>query len=208
VPRLVPQHPENLWDAAAYALQPHARMSATTDRRRLLDKLMRELVRSEAQAVEHAPREARRIGETAPVQALRDVAAHALSMRSRFDQVIDGHALHAIRTGGIGATLATLRHLVTERIHDSERAYRAALLDLRHGVDVVRVMREIARLEELFALIRWCDDWLATRRTLVARVEAQLAWFADQAFLPQEAQTSTVTDDTDPNGPPAFLDSH
>ena len=182
-------------------------MSATTDRRRLLDKLLRELVRSEAQAVEHAPREARRIGETAPVQALRDVAAHALAMRPRFDQVLDGHALHAAR-GGIGATLATLRQLVTERIHDSERAYRAALLDLRHGVDVVRVVREIARLEELFALIRWCDDWLATRRTLVARVEAQLAWFADQAFLPQEPQPSAVTDDTDPNGPPSFLNSH
>src|SRR4029079_18329455 len=119
----------------------------------------------------------------------------------------EGHALHAAR-GGIGATLATLRQLVTERIHDSERAYRGALLDLRHGLDVVRVVREIARLEELFALIRWCDDWLATRRTLVARVETQLAWFADQAFLPQEPQTSAVTDDTDPDGPPSFLNSH
>lgn len=182
-------------------------MSANTDRRRLLDKLLRELVRSEAQAVEHAPREARRIGEAPPVQALRDVAAHALAMRPRFEQTLEGHALVATR-GGIGATLATLRQLVAERIHDSERAYRAALLDLRHGVDVVRVVREIARLDELFALIRWCDDWLATRRTLVARVEAQLAWFADQAFLPQSAQTADATDGTDPHGPPAFLDSH
>ena len=182
-------------------------MSATTDRRRLLDKLLRELVRSERQAVEHAPREARRIGEAPPVQALRDVAAHALSMRPRFDQTLDGHALVAAR-GGISATLSTLRQLVAERVNDSERAYRAALLDLRHGVDIVRVVREIARLEELFALIRWCDDWLATRRTLITRVEAQLAWFADQAFLPAQAQTGAMTDDDDPNGPPAFLDSH
>lgn len=182
-------------------------MTANTDRRRLLDKLLRELVRSEAHAVEHAPREARRIGEAPPVQALRDVAAHALAMRPRFEQTLEGHSLAAPR-GGIGATLASLRQLVTERIHDSERAYRSALLDLRHGVDVVRVVREIARLEELFALIRWCDDWLATRRTLVARVEAQLGWFADQAFLPQPLQTAAATDDTDPNGPPAFLDSH
>ena len=59
-----------------------------------------------------------------------------------------------------------------------------ALLDLRHGIDVVRVLREVARLDELFGLIRWCDDWLPARRALVARVEAQLAWFAGQPPLP------------------------
>src|SRR4051812_16770113 len=125
--------------AAALRREMHA--NATSDRRRLLDKLLRELVRSEAQAIEHAPREAKRIGETAPVQALRDVAAHALSMRPRFGQVLDGHSLAAGR-GGISATLSTLRQLVTDRIHDADRAYRAALLDLRHGLDVVRVLRE------------------------------------------------------------------
>ena len=185
-------------------------MNASSDRRRLLDKLLRELVRSEAQTVEHPPREARRIGETPPVQALRDVATHALAMRARFGQVLDGHALEAGR-GGISATLSTLRQLVTDRMHDAERAYRASLLDLRHGLDVVRVLREVARLEELFALIRWCDDWLAARRTLVARVEAQLAWFAEQPFvtvLPQAPQPSEDPRDTDPGAPPAVLDFH
>ena len=175
-----------------------------SERRRLLEKLLRELVRSEAQAIEHAPREAKHIDEATPVGALRDVAVHAISMRPRFMQVLDGHNLAASR-GGISATLSTLRHLVTDRIHDAERAYRAALLDLRHGVDVVRVMREVARLEELFALIRWCDDWLAARRTLVARVEAQLGWFADQPFLDQPpsqcapALESRTSDDDDPS---------
>jgi hypothetical protein len=55
---------------------------ALSDRRRLLDKLLRELVRSEAQAIEHAPREAKRIGETPPVQVLRDVATHAMDTLS------------------------------------------------------------------------------------------------------------------------------
>ena len=151
-----------------------------SERRRLLEKLLRELIRSEDQVMEHAPREAKRIGETPPVTALRDVAVHAVAMQPRFSYLLDGHALTTGR-GGITATLSTLRHLVTDRIHDAERAYRAALLDLRHGLDVVRVLREVAHLEELFALIRWCDDWLPARRTLVARVEAQLDWFADQA---------------------------
>jgi hypothetical protein len=179
-----------------------------SERRRLLEKLLRELVRSEEQAIEHAPREAKRIGETPPVSALRDIAVHALSMKPRFAQLLDGHSIAAGR-GGITATLSTLRHLVTDRIHDAERAYRAALLDLRHGVDVVRGLREVARLEELFALIRWCDDWLAARRTLVARVEAQLGWFADQAFLPAASSDDAPAADSTASGaedPSARLD--
>jgi hypothetical protein len=183
-----------------------------TERRRLLEKLLRELVRSEEQAIEHAPREAKRIGETPPVDALRDVAIHALKMRPRFQLTLEGHDIAACR-GGISATLSTLRHLVTDRIHDAERAYRAALLDLRHGVDVVRVLREVARLEELFALIRWSDDWLAARRTLVARVEAQLGWFAEQAFLapigsqdPSGDQSSVSATDSATDDPSAWFD--
>jgi len=148
-----------------------------SDRRRLLDKLLRELQRSETQAIEHPSREGRRLGETAPVLALREVALHAQQLRPRLVHALDGHALVP---GRVSATFSTLRQLVVGRVYDAERSFRGALLDLRHGVDVVRVLRDVARLEELFALIRWCDDWLAARRTLVARVEAQLAWFAEQ----------------------------
>src|SRR3989442_579354 len=118
---------------------------APSDRQRLLDKLVRELVRSELQAVEHPAREARRIGESAPVVALRDVALHAMQLRPRLHQVLTAQGLlHG--TGGLGATLTTLRYLVVDRVHDPERAFRAALLDLRHGLDVVRVLREVSRL--------------------------------------------------------------
>jgi len=171
----------------------HERASrGSSERRRLLDKLLRELQRSELQALEHAPREAKRIGETPPVLALRDVAVHAIQMKPRMELALEGHELITGR-GGISATLSTLRQLVTDRIHDAERAYRAALLDLRHGLDVVRVLREVSRLEELFSLIRWCDDWLVARRTLVARVEAQLDWFAQQ---PSSPTTPEPIDDT------------
>lgn len=166
-----------------------------SERRRLLEKLLRELVRSEEQTIEHVPREAKRIGETPPLSALRDVAVHAMSMKPRFQQVLDGHSLTTGR-GGITATLSTLRYIVTDRIHDAERAFRAALLDLRHGLDVVRVLREVARLEELFGLIRWCDDWLPARRTLVARVEAQLGWFAEEALLAPKLSDDASNEDS------------
>ncbi len=167
------------------------------DRRRLLDKLLRELLRSETQAIEHAPREARRLGESAPVVALRDIANHAKLMRPRLLQVLDGHAL-AQHRNGLVSTYNTIRQLVVDHIYDAERSYRGALLDLRHGIDVVRVLREVARLEELFALIRWCDDWLTERRRLVARVEAQLGWFAEHDTRP--AVQPAPADPREPQG--------
>jgi len=149
-----------------------------SDRRRLLDKLVRELLRAEAHAQEHPTHEARRLGDSPPVVALRAVADHAACLRPRLLHALDAHGLATRNT--MVTTLTTLRHLVVDRMVDAERAFRGALLDLRHALDVVRVLRETSRLEGIFALIRWCDDWLPARRTLVARVEAQLAWFADQ----------------------------
>ncbi len=153
---------------------------AAPERRRLLDKLIREIARSEAQAVEHAPREAKRVGEVPPVIALREVAHHADSMRTRFETLLHGHDI-TINRAGLGATLSTLRSLVVDRVVDPERAYRTALLDLRHGIDVVKLLREIVRAEGLFGVIRWCDDWLGARRAQLARVEAQLGWYAEHA---------------------------
>lgn len=151
--------------------------------RRLLDKLIREVARAELQAIEHAPREARRLGEVPPVAALHMIARHASAMRPRFVAMANAHDLKLPRRG---ATRSTLRGILVDRIHDAERAFRTALLDLRHGADLVQLMRETARREQVFGVIRWCDDWLAERRVLIARGEAQLAWYADPAREPFE----------------------
>lgn len=153
---------------------------AIPERRRLVEKLLREIARAETQAIEHAPREARRLGATPPVAALQDIANHAASMQTRIAGVLRAYDMVVARPS-FGTTLASLRNLVVDRVHDSERAFRAALLELRHGVDVVKLLREVAHTEELFGVIRWCDDWLVVRRPLVARVEAQLTWFAIDA---------------------------
>jgi len=149
---------------------------------RLLEKLIREILRAETQAVEHPVRERKRIGTVPPVAALEEVATHATAMRARFVEVLHAHEI-VFHKGTLGATLATLRHLVVDRVIDAERSYRTALLDLRHGIDVVKLLREVSRRVELFGVIRWCDDWVGARRTLVARVEAQLAWFAEQEMI-------------------------
>lgn len=170
------------------------------DNRRLLEKLVREIARAEAQATEHGARELKRIGEVPPVIALREIAEHAYAMRPRFDDVLDGYDIHVTK-GSFGATLATLRNLVAERVVDPERAYRTALLDLRHGMDVVKLMRVVSRNDELFGLIRWCDDWLGARRMLVAHAEAELVWFADQEFLVPGIAPAPVTEPLEPNAP-------
>lgn len=170
------------------------------ENRRLLQKLVREAARSEAQALAHPAREAKRIGPMPPIEALQAVADHAAHMQQRFTEMLDGHGLEPLEPpGSLSTTLASLRHLVVDRVVDPERAYRTALLDLRHGVEVVKLLGEIARREMLFGLIRWSDDWLCARRTLVARAEAQLTWFVEQeAILADLATIEDVEDDFEP----------
>jgi hypothetical protein len=178
-----------MWLAAGKHISP--------ERLRLLDRLIREIDRSEAQAVDHAARMEKLIGLAAgPVVALTEVAQHAQSLRPRFETIVAAYELHMGRSGGIAATLSSLRGLVTDRIVDAERAYRTCLLDLRHGIDVVKLAREVARNEELFGIIRWCDDWLGARRTLVARVEAQLVWFVEDAGVVIEPRAAWHDDRT------------
>lgn len=160
--------------------------------RRLLDKLLRETARAELQAIEHAARESKRLGPVPPVMALAATADHATEMQARLVMMLEAHAIDLqFQRSGIGSTLSSLRHLVVDRMIHAERAYRTILLDLRHGIELVKLLRESTRQRLVFGLIRWCDDWLGARRTLVARVEAQLAWFAQQeqlADLPASAR--------------------
>jgi hypothetical protein len=151
------------------------------ERRHFLGRLVREISRAEQVAIEHAARESRRLGEEPPPAiALRALAAHAEAMQPRFAAMASGYGVPATR-GGLGTALATLRDLIVDRIVQGERAYRIALLDLRNGLDLVKLLREAARGDRLFGLIRWCDDWLSARRPLLAHAERELTWFSAAA---------------------------
>jgi len=164
------------------------------ERRRLLRKLAGDALRSEQRALEHPQREARRLAVTGaapghdvdasatppPLAALRDVAEHARAMQPRFHAALTGHDL-ALPADRLATRLGGLRHRLAVRSLDPTRAYRGALLELRQGIDVASVLRDLARELALFAVIRWCDDWLGVRCTLVARAEAQLTWFPHPA---------------------------
>lgn len=181
-------------------------MRGTTDgRHRLLEKLIREVVRMEAVAINlEIDRGARRVADTPPSLALDAVAAHAGRMRGRLLAMLSAHEL-AVHRSALGATLSSLRQLVVDRVTDAEQAFRTAILDLRHGLDVVRLLREVARAEEVFGVIRWCDDWLGARRTLVARAEAQLAWY-DEADADGELPTANLVDRAGDAEDPTYIE--
>jgi hypothetical protein len=145
------------------------------------DHLVRTILRAESDAVEVADRSAQRIGDVPPTRALRAVAVHASASRERLAHVLGGHGIDA----------CARRHRMSElcrwligRLVDAERAYGEALDELRREVDTVRELRAMARMDALFGVIRWCDDWLPARRRWLAQVEAQQAWFVSPGMAP------------------------
>jgi hypothetical protein len=85
-----------------------------------------------------------------------------------------------ISPGGriVGKVFSAVRHLFADRVIEAERSYRGTLLGIRHGIDVMRLLEQVAMVLNDAELANWCEDWLDTRNDLVARVEEGLAWFA------------------------------
>lgn len=149
---------------------------------RLHRKLCRELSQSEHSAIVHTRREAHRLGDVAPAHALLAIAEHAAAVRPRFDALVaKRQPMRGIRLGEtVGEIFSVLRHALFDRLIDAERSYRGTLLGCRHGVDCVRLLREVAVRERDTTMVRFCDDWLGERLGLLARAEQALAYFADQ----------------------------
>lgn len=154
-----------------------------SDLHKLRTKLCRELAQSEHDAKLHTMREARRLGPVPPAVALRAIATHAEEHRPRLEALLRRQPV-GLRLGrAVGFMFSTVRHYVLDRVIDAERSYRATLLGLKHGVDVARLLREVADREGDTALVWFCDELLDERARLIENVEQQLAWFADRPHL-------------------------
>jgi hypothetical protein len=148
---------------------------------KLRAKLCRELAQSERSADVHTRREARRLGVAPPARALTALGDHARSQKLRFEALVrkrqPRRGLQIARA--VGGMFSLLRHALFDRLIDSERSYRGTLLGFRHGVDVARLLREVAIRMGDQRLVQFCDEWLERRIELVHQAERQLAWFAD-----------------------------
>jgi hypothetical protein len=148
---------------------------------RLLRSLTRELFQTETSAAWHCQREAERLDGTPPAEVLRAVAAHAERVRSALPKLASSEELPVSKLGtAVGAFFSQTRDKVLDRVIQVERSYRGTLLGVRHGLDLVSMIRHVAARSEHPRLTEFCEEWLATRSALVDRLEDQLAWFADE----------------------------
>lgn len=172
----------------------HGMTSAPTGPEKLLRSLAPELFQTETSAARHSRREARRVPDTPPAAALLDVARHADVALLELDQIARTHSLPRSSLGVLlGNLFSETRERVADRLMEGERSYRATLLGMRHGVDVVHMVELTAREAGNGLLASWAETWLRRREPLVQEVERQLAWYAthtDRALARATAQRS------------------
>src|SRR5690242_9013689 len=119
-------------------------------RRELLERLFHELFQSEASASRHPRREAQRLGATPPAHALIAVARHASRALAELPDLARASGLPVSDLGRrLGVLFSRARQLVFDRLVDSEKSYRGTLLGMRHGLDLVHLLREVADREGL-----------------------------------------------------------
>ena len=149
---------------------------------RMLRGLCREVVQSETAVRLHCRHEAERLADLPPAVALRASAVHAEQALKSMPGQGTPEQLPMSIAGTLSATvLSTVQEAIVDRLISSERAYRATLLALREGVDLVRMLKELARVQSEHALEAWCTEWLKARTPLVLDAEVALAWFAQHA---------------------------
>ena len=157
-------------------------------RRRLQEKLCRELGQAEYDAIRHTTREADKLGDVDPSRKLRAIAAHAEHLRPRLSRLVRHQQPFGWRLARIvGELFSTTRHFAVDRVLSAERSYRGTLLGLHHGLDVAYLLRDVSRREDNVRLHRFCDDLIAERDVLLREAERALVWFADH---PETAVTS------------------
>src|SRR3569832_2813118 len=127
-------------------------------RTRLRDKLCRELAQSERDARLHTRREAKRLGECPPAQALLASAAHADDVEVALEKLTKQRVGVGLRVArAVAKVFSGVRHFFTDRLIDRERSYRATLLGLKHGIDTLRLLREVVTINCDVALLKFCD---------------------------------------------------
>jgi len=147
----------------------------------LLVGLIRELFQAERSAERHALREAERLGDTPPAQALRAASRHAAQVLRELPAAVEASRVGGAAAGRtLGELLSLLRDNAIDFLVDAERSYRATLLGLRHGVDLVRMIQHVTDASGDVELGGFCARWLGEREPLVHGVEVAMTWFAEK----------------------------
>lgn len=147
---------------------------------RLLSGLCRELLHAERSAAKHCTSEAQRLGSCPPGMVLRAVAGHANDALLELALVCQICELPA---GSWVERLVSLfsvaRSTLLDPLLPKQMSYRGTLLGLRHGADVVRLLRQTSMVTGYHEIAEWCDRFTATRAPLIELASEELSWFAE-----------------------------
>ena len=157
----------------------------------LVESLLRELHQTERSCATHCRREAKRFPGERPAHALTHLADHAESVLDRMAPIgRDGFAQRMAQ--GVGSFLSLFREVLLDRIVREERSYRGTLLGVRHGIDLVLLLRDAAISEKSELMLEFADKWLEKRIILWEEAVAALAWFDEHPdkALAVRAQTN------------------
>jgi hypothetical protein len=146
--------------------------------RALLDTLLVELFRIERSAIA-SQRESQRYGSTPPGRALLAIARHAREEVSELEQLaqIDRHRMPKAAAAA-SQLYTTVRDAVLDRMISVEKSYRGTLIELNHALDLVTLIRYLAKETGDHDLATWSKRWIAERRPLVEAAQRELVWFA------------------------------
>ena len=146
----------------------------------LSKKLLGEAAQTERSAARHCRIEAERLPDTGPGRAMHAVCTHAEREEPKVHRLAEERGVAASKIGAaIGNAFSVGRDQVTDLLLTCEQSYRGTLLGMRHGRDLVDLMRLAAATEHDAALEAWATAWLAAREPLLAAAAAELRWFAE-----------------------------
>jgi hypothetical protein len=173
---------------------------------RLRDKLCRELAQVERDARLHTRREARRLGDVPPARALLAIATHADEVEMVLEKMIGQRQGIGVRIArAVAHAFSGVRHFFLDRLIDRERSYRATLLGLKHGIDTLRLLREVATLNGDRRHLKFCDLVLVERLCLLEDAEQALVWFAEHPQLALGSGMLALPAPTAPAQAPAMM---
>lgn len=163
-------------------------------RRELFETLISEVFQTEQSACDHPTREAQRLGDAPPAEAMRACAEHAertLETLRDFCEQDNLRPRNAARA--LGSTFSQIRDKFADLVLDRQRSYRGTLLGIAHGIHVFELLREVVTtgaLDSDDARQRWLffiNQWLHDRRQILQAATLALHWFAanpEQALEP------------------------
>ena len=141
--------------------------------------LLGEMFQTERSAIRHCAAEADRLGDVAAARALRAVVLHATRAERELEALAQARNKTESAVGkAVGSWFSVMRDGLADFALDAEQSYRATLLGMRHGYDLIDLFAAAADAEGDRELATWASEWLRTRQPLLDDCARELGWFA------------------------------